>query len=277
MLNSAALYVLAYLLMHTVVQITEIALSYRYAIPTIWYPSKINFRIQDPDWRRSAVVIIFAAGQTICLLLAAFFVLRLRDALEKGGMRKLFYAWLVLHGCNQFFGAMVADNFVRSGFWLSPRYLFITTNIPAVTAGFLFANLCLVIGYKMSLPFLKTCDSITLMRLENRPMLVWVTIFGPWAIGTIAINLSKVNVMTILEESHLFSILLLLIPMAVGIRFEMHEMNLELPRRPRLARGLVVFAVLVLLSFRLVLQRGLYFKPYGYMNYPGMQVVDKLR
>ncbi|MBC7446715.1 MAG: hypothetical protein H7330_01495 [Hymenobacteraceae bacterium] len=277
LLNSAALYVLAYTVMHVALQLTEIILAYRYVIPTIWYPSKLNFRIQDLDWRRSTVVIVFALGQTLCLFLAGFFMLRLRDASEKGGMLKLFYAWLVLHGCNQFFGAMVADNFVRDGFWLSPRFLFTTTNIPAVTAGFLFANLCLLIGYKLSLPFLKTCDSITLMRLENRPALIWTTIFGPWAVGTLAINLCKLNAITILEESHLFSILLLLIPMAVGVRFEMHETTSEAPRRPRLARGLMLGTILVLIAFRLVLHKGVYFRPHGYMNYPGLEVVNKLR
>ena len=277
LLNSALLYVLAYLLMHLLVQATQIAIAYRYVIPTILNPSKLNFRIQDPEWRRSSVVIIFAVGQTLCLLLSAFFVLRLRDASERRGLQKLFYAWLILHGSNQFFGALVADNFVRDGFWLSPRYLFITTNVPAVAAGFLSANICLIIGYKMSLPFLKTCDSITLMKLENRPMLVWVTIFGPWLVGTIAINLCKIQAMTILEEAHLFSILLLLIPMAVGVRFEMHEQTVPDPRRPRLNRGLALFTVLVLVAYRLVLHKGIYFKPHGYLNFPGSEVVDKLK
>lgn len=277
LLNSAALYVLAYLLMHVVVQISEIILAYRYVIPTIWNPSKLNFRIQDSEWRRSSVVIIFAVGQVICLLLAGFFMLRLRDATEKRGLLKLFYAWLVLHGCNQFFGAMVADNFVRDGLWLSPRYLFITTNIPAVTAGFVSANLCLLIGYKLSLPFLKTCDSITLMRLENRPLLVWTTIFGPWLVGTLLINLCKAGAITILEESHLFSMLLLLIPMAVGVRFEMHEMTIQAPRRPRLERWLVLLTVAVLVVFRLALHKGIYFKPHGHLNYPGLEVVDRIR
>lgn len=277
MLNSAALYVLAYLIMHVVVQVSEILAAYRYIIPTIWNPSKLNFRIQDPEWRRSSVVVIFAVGQVVCLLLAGFFMLRLRNALEKRGLLKVFYVWLVLHGCNQFFGAMVADNFARDGFWLSPRYLFITTNVPAVGLGFLFANLCLIIGYKMSLPFLKTCDSITLMRLENRPSLIWTTLLGPWLIGTLAIILCKINAITILELSHLASILLLLVPLAVGMRFEMHEMTVESPSRPRLARGLVLFTVGVLVAFRLVLNDGVYFKPHGYMNYPGAAVVDKLR
>ncbi len=276
-LNSAALYVLAYLLMHIILQVSEITAASRYVIPTIWNPSKLNFRIQDLEWRRSSVVIIFAVGQVICLLVAGYAMLRLRDATEKRGLAKLFWAWLVIHGCNQFFGAMVADNFVRDGFWLSPRYLFITTNIPAVTAGFLSANLCLLIGYKLSLPFLKTCDSITLMRLENRSLLVWTTIFGPWIVGTLAINLCKINAITILEESHLFSILLLLIPMAVGVRFEMHEETVQAPRRPRLERLLVLFTIVVLATFRLVLHKGIYFKPYGYLNYPGTEVVDKLK
>ncbi len=275
-LNSAALYVLAYLITHLIVQLCEVGVAYRYVIPSILYPSKIDFRIQDPEWRRSTVVITYAVGQTLCLLLAAFFALRLRDATERRGLTKLFYAWLIIHACNQFFGAMVADNFMREGFWYSPRYLFITSNVPAVAAGFLSANICLVIGYKLGLPFLKTCDSITLVRLENRPLLVWATVFGPWLVGTLAINLCKFRAITFLEQSHLFSILLLLIPLAVAVRFEMYEETVQAPRRPRLERGLVLMTLVLLVGFRLILNKGIAFKPHGYINYPGAPVVQKL-
>ena len=276
-LNSAAIYVLAYILVFGVLQLSQAAMAYRYVIPTILHPSKLNYLIQDPEWRRSIIVIVFSTGPVLCLLLAVVALFRLRSTLEDRGSAKVFYAWVVLHGCNQFFGAMVADNFLRDGFWLAPAYLVITSTVPAIALGFLFANLCLVIGYKLSLPFLKTCDSISLMRLENRPKLIWITIFAPWAIGTLAVNLSKIGTMTMLEAAHSLVILLLLIPMAVGIRFEMHELTVPAPRRPRLERVLIVSALTALIGWRAITHKGIYFKPHGYRSYPGRDVVDKVR
>lgn len=277
LLNSTAFYVLAYLLMHVIVQLSEILVAYRFTIPSIWMPSKIYFRIQDPDWRRSAVILTYATGQTICAALAFFFFLRLQGEQEKRGLKKSFYVWLVLHGCNQFFGAMAADNFLREGFWYSPRWMFWHSNIPAVGLGFLFANICLVIGYKLSLPFLKTCDSISLMRLPNRMQLIWTMIFGPWVLGTLLIELLKVPVMTPLEHSHQLSMLLLLIPLAVGCRFQMYEMTVDSPKRVRLSRVLLMWTLLVMVAFRLILNNGIFFKPRHYSNYPGRQVADRAR
>ncbi len=276
-LNSAALYVLAYFLMHIVIQASEVALSYRYIIPTIWNPSKLNFQIQQTEWRRTWVVLIFSVGHFLCLVIAVVAFIRLQNAQEKRGLKKLFYFWAVIHGCNHFFGAMAADNFVLDGFWLAPRYLFIYTNVPAIALGFLFANICLLIGYKLSMSLLKTCDSISLMRLENRSLLVWTTIFGPWVVGTLLIALTKAPVMTLLELSHQFSILLLLIPLAVGCRFQMYEMTVEAPRKTRLSGKLVMAMVVFLVAFRLVFNGGIYFKPHGHSNYPGRQVADSIR
>ena len=277
LLNATALYVLAYMLTQMVVQATQIYLAFMYLIPTIWYPSKVNFRIQDSEWRRAAIIIIFSAGQVLTLIMAFFFMTRLPSAHERRGLLKVFYMWLVLHGFNQFFGAMVADTFLSTGFWLPPRYLFISSEVPAVTLGFIFANVGLVIGYKMALPFLKTCDSISLMRLENRVPLIWTTIFGPWLLGTALICLCKIGKITGMELSHLVSILLLLIPMAVGIRFEMHEQTVQYPRRPRLHRVLVLLTLLFLGAYRLVFDKGIFFKPRGYLNYPGYDAATQSR
>lgn len=273
LLNSAALYVAAYMLMQFVVQATQATLAYRYSIPTIWYPSRLNFRIQDPEWRRAAIVVVFSAGQIVALIPTIFFLFRLPAAQEERGLLKVFYMWMVLHGLNQFFGAMVVDNFLSTGFWLAPRYLFLSSEVPAVTLGFLFANLCLLFGYKLALPFLHTCDSISLMRLDNRTALVWTTIFGPWFVGTLLINLCKLGTISGLELAHLVSILILLIPMAVGVRFEMHEQTVQNPLRPRLNKTLLLLTLLSLGLFRFVFEKGIFFKPHGYLNYPGYDTV----
>jgi hypothetical protein len=275
-LNSAALYVLAYMLMHIVLQLSEAIMSYRYVIPTIWNPSKLDFQIQNTEWRRTWIVLVFSVGHILCLVIGGIAFLRLQDAQEKRGLTKLFYFWLVIQGCNHFFGAMAADNFVLSGFCLAPLYLFIETKVPSIGLAFLFGNICLVIGYKLSVSFLKTCDSISLIRLENRPLLIWTTIFAPWLVGTIVINATKFPVMTLLEESHQFSVLLLLIPLAVGSRFQMYEMTVEAPRKTRLSGQLISLTIISLALFRLLLN-GIYFKPHGYTNFPGRQVADKIR
>ncbi len=275
-LHSTAFYVLAYLVMHSVVQLAEVAMSYVFVIPTIMTPSKLQFTIQEHEWRRSAVILIFAIGQTLALLLAGYFFLKLQPASEQRGLKKSFYVWLVIHGCNQFFGAMPADNFVRDGFWCSPRWLFTYSNIPAVGLGFVFAIVCLLIGYKLSLSFLKTCDSISLIRLDNRPTLIWTMIFAPWALGTLVINACKFPVMTILEQTHQLSILLILISLAVGCRYEMHEMTVQAPRRTTLSKKLLGVTLAILIAYRLILQPGIHINPHGYSSYPGREIADKL-
>jgi hypothetical protein len=284
-LNSAALYVLTYLISHLIVHAAQVATSSYYIIPNIWRIGKLMFRIQDPEWRRSMVVIIFASGQTLCLILAGLALMRLRTSLLKRGLQKLFWAWMLLHLCNQFFGAMAADNFTRAGFWYSPRFLFITSNVPAVAAGFVCSLVCLFIGYKMSLPFLRTCDSITLMQLQNRSQLIWVTVFAPWLIGTVTVLGLKFDdifqrgaPIYWLELGHLVSIMLLLIPMAVGMRFEMHEMTVEFPRKPKLSWPLIITALLVMGTMRLIFRGdGIFIKPKGYLNYPGREVAERIR
>lgn len=274
-LNSTAIYILAYLVCHIVVQGSEILVAYQYNIHTIWNPSKINFLIPDPDWRRSAVVLTYGVGQTLCLILAVVAMLRLQTEVEQRGLWKVFLIWVAIHGFNQFFGAMVTDNFLREGFWYSPRWLLWWSDAPAAGLGFFFANAALITGYLLSSTFLRTCDSISLMRLDNRWLLIGSLIFAPWILGTLFINLTKFPkvdfhplrfspVITMLEQSHQLSVLLFLFPLALGCRYQMYEMTVERPRATRTRWDVILLTLAAMATFRLVLHRGVRFDPKGW-------------
>ncbi len=264
LVNSTATYLLAYLIVHVIVQGAEILVAYQYRIHSIWNLSRLDFLIPDPDWRRSAVILTYSVGQTICMLLGIISFLLLQRLNEGRGLGKVFAAWLCLHGFNQFFGAMASDNFLHEGFWYSPRWLFWHSNIPVIGLGFLFANICLLIGYRLSMPFLKTCESRSLLRMQNRGLLIMTLIFGPWVFGTALIELLKFPGITWLERSHQLSMLLLLIPLAIGVRFQMHDTMSVRPRPTTIAWRMVMLTLVVMLLFRGIFQTGRRFDPVGW-------------
>lgn len=259
-LNATVLYVLAYLTADWAYRLVTVLMARHLHIPSMWRLSQVQFLIPNPAWWRGAVIKVYFIGPTLCLVLAVVAGLWFwqRQRFQRG-LLKQYLVWLLLHGLNLFFGAMVADTITQSGFWYVPSWLFLAGNVPNVATAVVFGLVLVVLGYVLAPVFLQSHDSRTLMRYENRRRLLLATLLGPWLAGSGLLMLAKLPQLTLNEQLHLATMLLALVPLALASTNELFGFTIEAPQKTRVAWGLAAVVVLLLLGARVVLGPGVQF------------------
>ncbi|RTQ46018.1 hypothetical protein EJV47_22940 [Hymenobacter gummosus] len=253
-LNATILYVLAYLTADFLSRLLMVLTAAQLHIPSAWHLGRVQFRIADADWWRNAVVAVYSAGPLACLLLAVGAGLWCwRRARQRRGLLKQYLVWLVLHGFNLFFGALIADTFTRSGFWFVPAWLFLAGNGVTVALAVLFGLVFVVLGYFTTPLFLQSHDSRTLMRYPQRRRLLLATLLTPWLAGSLLLAAFRYPELTINEELRFVTLLLALGPIALASANELFEFTVPVPQKTRVAWGLVVVLAVVLVVARLAL------------------------
>ncbi|SHJ50247.1 hypothetical protein SAMN02745146_3269 [Hymenobacter daecheongensis DSM 21074] len=259
-LNSTVIYLLAYLLINGLHQLSTVAMAVRLSIPGVWGVSSIKFSISDPEWWRTAVLAVYGVGPAVCAVVAIgaglWFWKRERG---KRGLRKLLLVWVAFHACNQVLGAMVGDTFTESGVWYVPSWLFLAGNTPNVVVAVLCGLLQMVVGYVAAVGFLQTHDSITLMQYPNRRKLIVATILIPWMAGSALLALLKYPDLSLNERLHFLTMGLLLLPLSLACANELFEFTVEFPQKTKTAWGLLALTGAVALGWWLLLATGRHF------------------
>jgi hypothetical protein len=258
--NGTILYVLAYFLVMAVHQLAKMGLSMTYHLRGTWDVSRIVYTMADNEWSRTSIIAVNGIGPLVCAIMG-YIAYKWYWSLQraKRGLFKLLLVWIVLHCCNAFFGALLADTFTQSGFWYVPSWLFQLGNILNVMLAFLAGLAQLAVGYFGAIPFLQAHDSKTVMRYKNRQKMVVFTLILPWLGGSLLIWLSKVPDFSLHEAMHLVVMGLLVTPMALGCLNELYGSTVRRPQPTHLALGLGILALAVALIWRLVLSPPLVF------------------
>lgn len=259
-LNATVLYVLAYLTTDWAYRLVTVLMARHLRIPSMWRLSQVQFLIPNPAWWRGAVIRVYFIGPTLCLVLAVVAGLWFwqRQRFQRG-LLKQYLLWVVLHGLNLFFGAMVADTVTQSGFWYVPSWLFLAGNVPNVATAVVFGLILMALGYVLAPVFLQSHDSRSLMLYENRRRLVLATLLGPWLAGSLLLTLFKLPQLTLNELLHFSTMLLVLAPLAFASLNELFEFTIEAPQRTRVSWGWLVLMLGLLVGMRLVLGPGVQF------------------
>ena len=209
--NSTLLFVFTYLIMYGVNQLVTLFMARLNHIPTELFPGHLDFKIQDNAWQVSEVVSTYGPGPVACFFLALLSAFIFNKIKQLGGLRKLFYLWLMLHGFNFMLGGLIAGTVARGGFWYAVRW-----SIPSdtVTWGLcvFFGLLLLLIGFLAAPGFLISCDSITLIQFENRRKLLNAMVVWPWFLGSLVIFLLKFPDLTYVDGLLHLTLLLILVP-----------------------------------------------------------------
>jgi len=254
MLNGTALYVLAYYFVWGVHQGVKVELSKFYHLRGNWDPSRIVYTLAAVEWWPLGIIAVNGIGPLVCLLVgSAAFMWYWRRERARRGQFKLLLLWVAFHGCNAVFGALLADTFLQTGFWYVSEWLFEMGNTVNVLLAALAGLVQLGLGYVAAVAFLQAHDSKTVMRLENRRLMVVFTLIIPWLAGSAFIALTKLSYFSAYEGLHLLAMGLLVVPMALGALTEVFSSTVRRPRPTQVAWGLVGLAVVVAVVWRLAL------------------------
>lgn len=192
-LHSTAYFILAFMLIYIIYQAITIAVASSYHIPIIWYYYQLKFPLYtfSPLYTRQALVVIFAMGPLLSLMLA-FVFLKLYFTENPIAKRfKLFYLWGFICGTNMFFGAYIAGVFTRTEFIYTSAWLFMSRGFDTVEMIFTAISVVtlLVIGRIVTPLFLLSSGSVTLIKREFRLFFVFSQVILPWLTGILILFL----------------------------------------------------------------------------------------
>lgn len=258
--NATALYLLAYLLVQAVFQVSTLSVAAQLGIRGTWQLGRLQFRMADSEWWQAAVLAVYGAGPVVCLGLGIGALwLFWKWARLRRGLLKLFLFWVMLHACNLSLGALAADTLTQTGTWYVPSWLFRAGNALNVVVALLAAMLQMVLGYLAAMLFLQSHDSITMMLYHNRRQLLVSAVLVPWLAGSALLLLLHWPTQTLTEQLRYVAMLLLLGPLYMACINESFEHTIESPSRTRLATGLLLLVGGALLVWRLGLAGGVSF------------------
>ena len=183
-LHSTAYLILAFMLIYVVYQGITILVASSYRIPVIWSYYKLKFPLYtfSPLYTREALVVIFAMGPIMSLMLA-FAFLRLYFSTNVILKRfKLFYLWGFICGANMFFGAYISGFITRTEFIYTSEWLFMNRSFASLEIIFTIIAIAilLIIGRIVTPLFLLSSGSVTLIKPEFRLFFVFSQVIFPW-------------------------------------------------------------------------------------------------
>jgi hypothetical protein len=192
-LHSTAYFILAFMLIYILYQVITILVASSYNIPVVWYYYRLKFPLYtfSPLYTRQALVVIFASGPILSIMLA-FVFLRLFFS-ESVAIRRfqLFNLWGFICGANMFFGAYIAGFFTRTEFIYTSEWLFMSNvlDIEEIIFTAISFIMLFIIGRIVTPLFLLSSGSVTMIKPDVRVFFIISQVILPWLTGIVVLFL----------------------------------------------------------------------------------------
>ncbi|WP_205502611.1 hypothetical protein [Rufibacter psychrotolerans] len=251
-LNGWSMFILSYLGIYLLAQAASVLVaSLAFGINTTLHFDQLEFLLQGKTWTPRSVVPVFLASPVLAFVLGMISLRCLVSLETKGTVWKQFFFWGFLHGMNLSIGTLISGAVTNDGIWYSLRWLSFPDPLIYGLAGLAFFIL-LGIGYLGCVLLFMSCDSLTLMKESNRPLLLKGMLLLPWFFGSVAIFLLK-DSLSNYDAVLLGSFLLLLLPIYSRGKTMLVNDNVIAPRRTFIAWEIVIAVVVLSLMIKIFL------------------------
>jgi hypothetical protein len=186
-MHSTAYFIFAFMLIWVIYQAVTIIVASSFKIPVIWYYYQLKFPLYtySPLYTRKALVVIFAAGPIMSLMMA-FLFLRLYFSRNRFLKRfRLFFLWGFIAGCNFFFGAYISGMITHTEFVYASEWFFMSNGfaIQEIILASVSLAMLMIIGRITTPLFLQSSGSVTLIKPEFRFFFILSQVIFPWLAG----------------------------------------------------------------------------------------------
>lgn len=273
-LNSTSLFVISYLFMTLVMDISTCIMANRfYLIDSVLYYFGIVFSIANgnPLWTIESVTTIYFTGPFITLFLFGATFLKLFTYFKKEqNFTCLFFLWGFINALNLFFGGFLIGLITKRGFGY-----FASWNYFSVELSIFSAVICIIIlvtaGYFLTNAFMQNANNYHIINKENRKKYILSISVMPWVAGGIIITLIKLPGIRIDEILVYLCLALILIPIIIkykkypDISDEVKEYPENFPgieekqKVPKLSRIALISFIVTITAYRIILSYGIPF------------------
>jgi len=255
--NSTASYVLAFLLIFYLNHFIKIiiASSYNYDMGFDW--NIINFYIEPYEWTHDSVKLIYSSGPILIFVLGLISLVAFWSLVEEPARLKTFFMWFTLHSFN-FFGGLLIGNIFKKGVGHVFNWMYMTDTSKMLVALFGFLGL-LGTAYIMSKPAAISANSyFNKLDVKNFPYFITAQIIVPFVLGTI-IYMGFFLPRILFQEAYSWISLGMILIFIVGRVNKMETLYFdEEDRYIGISAVLIIAAVIVLISFRVLLRNELF-------------------
>lgn len=255
-INSTAFYLLSYIVVFMLFQLTTSIVSNIFDIPTTLYYNKISFNVNPEAWTFDAVKVIYTSGNIILFLISIFFLVVIIKALEYNGLLRLFFLWGFIHSMSMLFGSFIIGAFNFEGFGIVLSYLYLADTAKMLL---LFSGLLILIGIGMAMVkvFLFSANIyFNFLSPKMRPAFRRDQFIIPFEISTLILLVIKYPT-SLYETLMLIIPFFMLLPLFWGIgRFPVFYFE-ETEKPIKISYKLVFLTIGVFILYRLILGIGI--------------------
>lgn len=252
LINSTAFFLLAYLFVYLITNVSVIIAAISFNIDSVLYYYDIDFLIRGSEWVPDAVKVVYTTGPFVSLILAILAIIIYVNVSEETWTFRLFILWVFCHSFIHFFGEFLIGNLLGKGFGYVIMYLFFL-DTPKMVLTLLDFVIILFTGLALARLFLLS-GNIYLNKLykSNRMPFVLSQLFLPFLIGTGIILLIKLPKISSLEIGVDFSMIILLMPVIFRARVSQDLFFEEERKRIKPFWILLIAAVILFVLFRII-------------------------
>lgn len=269
LLNSTALFVLAYLVLFIIGQVITTWVALNFDFKLIIYYFKLYYNIRGDEWSGDAVKILYSIQPLVGLIFGFIFLTIYNNKKNDPGNFKLFYLWGFVHGMVFFFGSLLMGTLLNQGFgWVIAYLYYKDTGKMIFSIISIFALAVSGTAIARSFVFSGNTYFNFIDRNRLRIMIVAQTLL-PAILGTLIIVLLKIPAEFYYITSEemwyeiikLTTILLLLIPMFFAFASIHDTFFDEDPRKIRIGWMYILVTCLVIAGLYFGLQGGIELAP----------------
>ncbi len=259
-INSLTSFVLTYLIIFYLNQISFVLTSGMYSYPVSIDYASVFFHVEPYQWTHDAVFLIFSSGYILTLIFGLLMLLGFYYILPDALPVKVFFFWFVMHAGNYIFGGLLLGNLMTQGIghvfnWM---YLHDTPRMLISLTGF-FGLLVIAL---MSAYWVAVSANSYFEKYNEKmaPFFITAQVFVPYLIGSL-ILFFYFYPKNMFHERWGWLVLGTMLIIFYSRSLYMSDLLFEEDdtRKIRPMKGLIITAVLVLVLSRLLMSQSWFF------------------
>ena len=254
-INSVALYIIAYLLVYMVYQLTVLIVASRWGLDSVLYYYDLAFNDYSPLWSRYNIIVVTFSGPFISLVIGFIFYKWIADRPKVKSFLKLFVLWIGFHGFNLFLGAFVSGVSFDEGFGYVANWLYLNVFWKFLLS-LVFLSILAMTGYFSARKFLETSNSMLRVRKKYRTRFLFHQVVLPWFIGSAIILLVKIPNNMPYEAGTLVTMMFAVVPVLFNLKAEPRPNMIGTHKPTKVMWSYIIMVLVILLLYRVGLDTG---------------------
>jgi hypothetical protein len=262
-INSLSYFILAYLFMYLLGQVTTALLALQFDFSSTIYYYKLVYAIDSGAWTSDAVKLLFSAAPLITLIFGVISFVIFIQIYDHLAHFKLFFIWFFAHSIIWTFGALLSGTILDQGIGYVVMYFYLMDTEKLIISLFALTML-LLLSTVTTKWFLFSANSyFNELNEHNRAFYTFSNIILPLIIGSFLLIGIKFPKITYYELFILLTGLVYAVP--IFLRFPQYPTFYfdEDPIAVKFDRNAIIISIISLIAFRVIFEFGVRFNATG--------------